>query len=676
MLKINARRLLAYTPEQLWENLEGDFILVFLDGEFVTNEMECIYSSYFWEYLRRYPDTPLTKKHFVKDMMGDKELSSNGALKMTERVLWSTYDAYVGRYPDKSVLLDDLAKLGYEINNWLYNDAIVRCERFVTSLDITDFTAITMNPRVDQAMIDMPNTDEGVTGVHNLIKDILVNDPQYKFNPLAVAIRTGIARMGQALQCLGPRGFLTDMDSKIFHHYPVRTSYVHGVRSLYDSMIESRSAAKSLINSTKPLQDAEYFSRRQQLICMNVKHLHHGDCGSQKYLLWQVRGVQHAGTNEEIKSDLEKIAGKYYLNEETGKLQIVKTSDKHLIGKTIKMRSPVAGCNCRDPYGICEVCYGEGTLAIPANSNLGHIACVSMTALIGQLILSTKHYDSSAAVIPISLGPMEMKYLDTDAAGTSYYLNSKLKGRAVKIQIPVELAQGLPDIKEVDSVMDLNVSRVSHFPKAFFNVPSKDGKFYEMVELEVYVNDRMSSLTHDFLQHVKQHGYKITEAGTYEFDMTEWDVKKPMFVLPMSHFNMSDHQVDIADMLESTAEELENRSSVISPTSMLVDFYDLVNRRLDVSLSVLEVILYSSMVVSALENNYDLPKPWTMNGVGVMRMLLRNRSLSAQMGYEKHHHVFIDPASYVEQKRMDNIFDGVLMPEIFNHPQYAHARST
>ena len=119
-------------------------------------------------------------------------------------------------------------------------------------------------------------------------------------------------------------------------------------------------------------------------------------------------------------------------------------------------------------------------------------------------------------------------------------------------------------------------------------------------------------------------------------------------------------------MLEATATSLESRGMSVDPKAMLVDFYDLVNRRLNVNLSSLEIILYSSMVVSAIENNYDLPKPWTTNNIAVMRLLLKNRSISAQMGYQDHHNVFADPASYIQKKRLDHIFDGIIMPELFN----------
>lgn len=119
---------------------------------------------------------------------------------------------------------------------------------------------------------------------------------------------------------------------------------------------------------------------------------------------------------------------------------------------------------------------------------------------------------------------------------------------------------------------------------------------------------------------------------------------------------------EIADMLESTVQELEHRDSVVSPQSMIIEFHDLVNRRLAVNLSVLEIMLYSSMVVSAANRDYSLPKPWTGQGVGVMAKLLVGRSLSATMAYEGHRAVITNPLSYTETNRFDHVMDKVLIP--------------
>lgn len=544
MNKIQAYKLLQYTPEVLWENLEGDFIMVFNDQEeIVTHHREVIYSSYVWELLRRYPKTAFKKTHHIASITKGKELAHGSHLKLMQNVFWDIYDTYAAEYADRRVLLEELCLLVYQITNKMYNELSVRCERYVVSLDILDFIQITKHPVIENALLRAEPSEAGIVGVNELIQKQIKEAPEFKNNPLAISIRTGIARMGQALQCLGPRGFVTDVDSTVFRE-PIMTGYIHGIRSLYGSMIESRSASKSLMNTTKPLQDSEYFSRRQQLVTMNIERLHMCDCGSTHYLHWHVRGVQHEGITKISDGDLVTIAGKYYLNEETGKLAIVRESDTHLIGKTIKLRSITAGCLHPDPNGVCEVCFGELGLALPINSNLGHSACVTMTAVLGQLILSTKHYDGSSVVEGIVLKPVEKKYLAAEVNGNSYYLNEKLKGKKVKLYIRVDDAKGLPDVRLYDDVGLFNLERMSQFDTVMISVEDHRG-IIETTSLSVVVNGRLSSLSRDMLAHIKATGYPIIKdarEGKYEFDMTNWDYSQPIFVLPMRHFNVSNHQ--------------------------------------------------------------------------------------------------------------------------------------
>lgn len=124
-------------------------------------------------------------------------------------------------------------------------------------------------------------------------------------------------------------------------------------------------------------------------------------------------------------------------------------------------------------------------------------------------------------------------------------------------------------------------------------------------------------------------------------------------------------------MLEATVKDMSFRDSEISPGGLLMQFHDLVNRRLNVNLAVLEIIIYASMVVSATEGDYSLPKPWTNAGVGVMRMLLSNRSMSATAAFERQKNEFLNPANYLNDNRMDHVFDACLMPdEVLKHERH------
>ncbi len=660
MIKVHIRSLLKHTTSTLWENLRGDFMLVFDDGLGIeTNEKECIYSSYCWDLIREYPELRVTSSHHIHGVIKDGRMTADTHNDLLSNILFDIYDAYQAIVPDKVKLLDRMSKRAYEIVNHMYNELSYRLEARVTTLDILDFLEIDEHPDIVKAEQTLQQTQEGIDAFYKTIKNTLNNDPALDNNQLAKAVRSKLVKTDQTLQCVGPRGFLTDVDSYIYKK-PIVTGYFKGVRTLEDSMKESRSAAKALMFSVDPMKKAEYFSRRQQFVCQNVKNLHRTDCGSKHYLLWQVRGEEVIEGIVTRESDLKTIFGKYYLDEESNTLKVIKKSDTHLIGKTIKIRDAVAGCQHPDPYGICEVCFGEASITVPEDTNLGHMACVSMTQIVTQLVLSTKHYDGSSVVEGIRLQPHDKKYLSAQINGNDYYLSNDLKNKKVSIKIDARNAKGLADVSAVDDVGKLTISRISEIEELQLIIDNQKGQIDE-IPLTVAVNKRLANLTHHLLRHCKRTGWEIVD-NKYIIDMTGWDWSQPILTLPLRHFNMMDFATEIAKVLESTVKDMKARDTVVDPAAMLTEFHDLVNKRITVNLSILSIIIYSSMVVSATEGNYSLPKPWTTSGMGVMKLIMENRSLSATMAYERQTNTVLSPNSYLMTNRPDHIFDSLICP--------------
>ncbi len=540
-MRVHVRSILKKTTQELWDNLKGEFTLVFDDdSEVQTNEKECIYSSYAWELYREYPDSIITKDSHVKSVIKENRLSADTHNELLSVVFFCVYDNYVHRVVDKTKLLNHLSKRAYEIINQMYNEFSHRLEEYVTTLDILDFMEVIDNKEIIKAENSTPHTQEGIDEFYSIIKNVLNKEPSLDNNQLAKAVRSKLVKVDQTLQCVGPRGFLTDIDSYIYKK-PIMQGYFKGIRTLEDSMKESRSAAKALAFSVDPLKKAEYFSRRQQLICQNVKNLHRVDCGSKHYLLWQVRGEEKIEGVVTRESDLKTIFGKYYLDEETNTLKIIRKTDKHLIGKTIKIRDAVAGCNHPDPYGICEICFGEASLTVPEDTNLGHMACVSMNSIVTQLVLSTKHYDGSSVVEGIRLEPHDKKYLSAQVNGNDYGLSNDLKNKKVTLKIDARDARGLADVSLVEDVNKLTISRVSELEIIHLIIDNGKGVVDE-VPITVSVNKRLANMTHNLLRHCKKMGWEITPDNKYLIDMTGWDWSLPILSLPLRHFNMSDYQ--------------------------------------------------------------------------------------------------------------------------------------
>lgn len=662
--RIAARYLISMSTEQLWATLVGPFILVFEDvedNELVTNARETIYSSYAWDFHRKYPKTPILKCHHVKEVLGPgRRLGTGTHLKLLGNAMWCVYDTYkeVG-----GVSKDQLAEMTYRLVNLMYNDLTYKCEKYVVSLDITDYLKILKHPDIVAAKKDAPPTAASIANIHAVIEKSLMHDPSLFNNPISKAVRSGIASMGQVLQCVGPRGFISDTDSLYFPR-PVMRSFAEGFRSFYESFVESRHAAMAHAQAKDPLEQTEYFNRRLQLICQSLRNLHTGDCGSQEYLYWTVRDkeVDMRG-NTVRKADLPLLEGKYFLNG-SGGLSCIGEKDQHLVGQTLKIRS-VMHCACPDPYGVCSTCFGlmSDSILDPLTGNLGQTNCTSMTEVVSQLVLSTKHFVGSAESDPLVLDDFSAQYLTVGLDSSSYRLNpdAVLKGKHVRLVIPSACAANFTDILEVKDVTMLSsITRVSEMPD--IGIMEGDGIKYELTPHKVSVDRRLASMTYPFLAHIKKNGWVLNEKGNYVIDMTGWDYSLPILTLPQKRYNMSDHSAEIADILESSMKRIADRDKEEAVDPTLEKLFDHVNERLNVNLAVLEVVLYGGMIVSASGEDYSFPKVGTSRSLGVMESTIDMRSMAAKFAYEHQLRSITTPRNYTTPNRLDHPMDSIVMP--------------
>jgi hypothetical protein len=657
MKRIKARHLLNYTTNDLWNILVGDFILVFDDNvEILTNFRKTLYSSYFWEFHRQYPDTPILHKHHVDYILGDKYLGSNTHMALLTEIYKTTVETYKLTTPlDR----DRLTKLVYEVANYAYNDLIKRTERFVVSIDILDFIDVIDSKEIEELLVNVKPTEQSINNVYASILKVIGKDSNLDNNALALASRSRLVSNNQLLQCISPRGYVTDIDSMIFQ-VPVLRGYVQGLRSLYDSMIESRSAAKSLFFSEDPLKEAEYFSRRLQLLTMTVENIHYGDCGSQNYLTWYVKPPLANSKGVVFKGDLPNLVGKYYLDEITNTLKCITKEDKHLSGTTIKIRSVVAGCNHPDVHGVCSTCFGKLADNITPNADLGHLTTVTLTKPQSQLVLSTKHYDGSSIVDEIVLEEAGTQFFKVSKAGNEYLINPLLKGKALILKVSPEDAFALGDIALVDDVHEINVSRISNINFVGFELT--ENGVTSKTQLCVSFNNRAAMFTHDFLNYIKVTGWTVDDNGNYKFDISDWDVLLPIMELPNRQYNMSDHSNNVASIIEARVNDLTERSKPETPAATLVELFDTVNSKMDINLSVLDVIVYASMVINPLEDKYSLPKEGTTRALGVSALTIASRSLGGAYAYENLFDTMTKPRSYFKLDRLNHPMDTYFAP--------------
>lgn len=669
MKRIPARYLLNIHKDDIWNHLIGEFKLLFDDGvEITTNYRETGYSSYFWEFHRQYPKLPLLHTHHVQYVLKGRMLSSGTHINLLSLIYWDAVETYGLETPLER---DPMVKLIYEITNDVYNAMTLMSEPFVISTDILDFIGAVNHPKIKPILDNLEPTQESIVNCYKDVSTILNTAEDLKSNALVRAVRSKMVNENQVLQCIGPVGYPTEVDGEIFK-VPILRSYTQGMRSMYNLIAESRSAAKSLYFSEAPLQDSEYFARRLQLLCMLIERIHytdlkaldpetgqivdrhHGDCGNTDYVATVIRPP-----SDNFQGDLKFMQGKYYLAED-GSLKVLKESDKHLIGKSLKFRS-VIRCRDIDPHAICKVCFGGLSDNLNHETNVGHICAATLTQKTTQVVLSAKHYVGSSRSESIVLSKEHLPYFILGENENAYYLNPALKSSNVRIIVSQAEAVGLTDILSVDYVEDVVISRISSIDLVGFETIVED--MSSITPIHITQQGRSAMFSTEFLKYAKEKRWTEDNKFNFVFDISEWDYNLPIFKLPDTEYNYSQHSKMVSKVIESRVSNIMERLKQDSAVNVLFELYNLVNSKLDVNIAILEVVIYASMIADGVNDKYGLARNSPHASLGVAEMSIKNRSLSAVYGYEDQKVAILDPSSYYMLDRPDCVFDAFLCPQ-------------
>ena len=645
MMLIKARALLKFSPQELWDILTGDFKLEFDDGFILdTNSKETVYSRYFWRFHLEYDNLPLLRKHHVQSVMKNRLLDKDTHNELLNVIFWDTHDNQVNK---TNQLRDDLSRITCEVTNSLYNDTVCdKIKEYVGYIDIEDFQDIMDNPIINEIKAQQQNTKYGIGKTQAKIKEAISGD-SLGYNPILLATKTSVVRMSQLLLMIGPRGYPTDMDSLIFR-YPILTGYIDGFTKLYDVMTDSRGGAQALAFAQTSISTTEYMNRRFQIMGQQIQRVHFTDCGSKETLLWKV-----------TKENLSNIIGKYYYDD-FGELLRINKDSNDLIGSDIKLRV-IYKCIHPDQNGFCSVCCGDLAYSYLEGTKPGYTANNVLGSAMTTSLLQTKHEIGSADVRHIILDSDSARVFSISQDGIGYLLNPRLKDKkSVYLVVSQKEASGLPDVDIAQDINDLGLTKTSRLTEVCIVLDD-----IEEIFVSVTFENRKAFFTKNFLRYVKQHGYKTTNRGYYCIALDKWNYEEKIMELPMKHYNMSDHAKLIADMIESRVSKLQQRSMKEAADGIMYDLYDVVNNKLNIHFSILDVVFWSTTIRSSgfeTFRDYSLAKINGPYSVGVMRVTMGGRSLGPAMAFQDHHKTLTAPYSDLIRNRPDHPLDILLTP--------------
>ncbi len=640
VLRYNARELLAMSKDQLWALPDRRLMVVFDDAELKVSRESTIFSVYCWTLFRHYPKTPILAKHHY----GNRQFNSSVMLDMINTVLWDCHDTY-GAALDME---DATAVIGDTINA-LYNDLTYRLEANVRTMSILDIAEIVNHPKIIEANQSVKPNFRSIEQTQKSIETSIRDPAIFPKNKVAVGTRIGIYKVGQVVQSVGPRGYLTDIDNNIFRT-PVMRGFAHGFRSLLELIQESRSASKSLGDTEKPLQESQYFNRQLQLIADTITDLIPGDCRATETLSWTVMPEQ-----------VSAFDGKYFV--EDGKLRrfIAKSAAAEgLVGRELHFRSTLY-CKHPHPRGICETCYGELSYSVPAAMNPGHVASTMLGQRISQNVMSTKHLMRSASAGGLDISEAFQQYIrnipEVNGIGLAYDMNPK----RITLTIDSNEAGRLSDVMYVDDIDKLQTSLVSAISRVQFTVKRSKGEENNIVP--VSSGKRIPSLSKEFLNYIKKQNWTLTPNGNYSIDLKNWSIDLPLFTLPLKNANMLDYMNTIKAFLTGVKSSVPSKTILHCQTreEALMELYAIVSSQMQLNIAYLELMILSCMIRSSADHDYRLPLAGNSTVFGKFVNVIAGRSMAPALAYEAQRNILNAPQTYLTKYRPNHPLDTLVV---------------
>lgn len=250
-----------------------------------------------------------------------------------------------------------------------------------------EFDAL-MHPNLD----NVPLEDVKLMGNKNADRMIEIMNEQKIKNPygkdyehclaIPLAIGEGV-NPKQFREFAVVEGTKPNNEGGIFPH-AIKTSFITGgISDPYDYYMDASASRIAQILQKENVGTSGYFARLLGL--NNIDTCLHDDpdydCHTANFIKLEV-------ANEKV---LKMIDSRYYRMTPNGVDHLIKSSrDKHLIGKTILLRSPITCASAARGEGICYKCYGE-LAYVNKDLNPGRYASEKISAELTQRLLSAKH---------------------------------------------------------------------------------------------------------------------------------------------------------------------------------------------------------------------------------------------------------------------------------------------
>lgn len=654
---IRAEDLIHLTRQEVWKwrdpSIRG--YLRFEDGVLYTRGSIAITCYYIWQIARHYPKGFKFVRRYVEPIIKGFRTSTPGDV--AAEIVNDAHDLYgCEEWWDR----ENEDRRVYEMVNSVYNMIDIELDEYTLSLNAFDYLEVFEHPDIQKWKSRIDN-EVNLTSTtiaeysDNIINEVLTNK-DFDNNSLATYARGNLIKLGQLANSIAAIGYTTEIDSSIFPN-PIRKCYFEGMSELWELMQESRSASLASMYQQIVMPDSEYFNRTLQLVCGTLQHLYKGvDCGSKEYLYTTIKD----------KSMLKAMTGIWMAMEGTeGDLMEIKATDYHLVGKTIRHRSPLT-CHHPDRNGICGRCFGVLERAVPEGTNIGHTSAVEFCGPLSQLVLSLKHYISNATASSIELSGTDRQFVRIVDEESMLYLNQNLNTDEWEVVFLSEDVSNIHDVEWVEHTDLLNPARIGRI-KAL-NFRKRDDPNYSYT-LYIGSDGHPAAFTSEFLKFAKEYKWVYDVHGNYVFDLSMFNPKEPLLEVPQIKFSPPEFISNCQSFLLSKDTSGKNKQKgkrlggYGSLDAAVSGFYDLIDGYLNTHYSHLQVIVLAMCVESLDNRDYRLPSNRHNGQPATLTDIQRYRSLAMTMAYEAQKRILMTPSSYTVRQRPPHPYDPILTGE-------------
>lgn len=664
MYELNARKMLDWSEDEVWDLDPSKSCNLTFDDKTIKNTdvVDVQISWYFWQVSSFYSEVPVTSNLFLHG----RPFTDGLARDLMNEAIQSTREF-------DHIEREDVWRIVYSnVYNRCFCAMATRLLPHISGTNGDDTVELLDDPQILEANEQVNDSLATVDHVYDIIEDVF-KGPKYQHNPIVRAVGYGTVKLKQMFPSFGPRGRVTDIDSEIYRR-PVKRGFAMGFTSIADFAKESRSAAKALLFNKDPVATAEYFNRKLQFVAAYIKELVEGDCGTKDYHTLE---VPEGDSGRELLYSLDRLTRVY--PDGRKEQHPIDPKDESQLGKTIHFRTTIT-CRHLAKQGVCEKCYGDLSYSIPKGDNPGHVSCTSVNEKITQLIISTKHLDFIIHNLLVRLNRDEQAYLDTnDLHPDMIYMNTTRKGEKMVMRVLKSEAPRLISVRYVDDTFMMNPSRTTQLTHMEFHHVDEYGQYSNDVEFDMVKRSTKASMSRELLAYIKKVGWSEDDSY-YTIDMSKWDVKKPMFIYPHKHENMSEYGKRAERFIRSSREAGEKKETKKGYINMLTKYKDvdsalydafyLISDKIDgVYLGHIATILAATRAQQADDLNYNLPHGKDMGSFQTHDDIIKYRSLGVAMLFERHRNYFADVDSFIIKDRMPSILDDMIHLEEDKYPR-------